>query len=88
MRLYHPSDSDPFPEMGELAREGGPDLLLYLGASLEKALQMVDLVRPRTLLSRYLEPMQMARRLKAEVNGTRSAVLHPLEVFLYRRRGR
>ncbi|MDP6560134.1 MAG: MBL fold metallo-hydrolase [Candidatus Binatia bacterium] len=83
VRLYHPSDSDPFPEMGRLARKGGPDLLLYLGSSLEKALQIVDLVRPQTLLSRYLEPMQTAQRLETETNGTRSAILHPLEIFRY-----
>jgi len=83
VRLYHPSDSDPFPEMESLARRGGPELLLYLGASVEKALQIVDLVGPQTLVSRYLEPMQLARRLEAEANGTRSAVLHPMEIFLH-----
>lgn len=81
VRLYHPSDSDPFPEMGELTGQGGADLLLYLGSSLEKALQIAGLVRPRTLLSRYLEPTQTARRLEAEVNGTRNEVLEPLEIF-------
>ncbi|MBW2270351.1 MAG: MBL fold metallo-hydrolase [Deltaproteobacteria bacterium] len=81
VRLYHPSDSDPFPEMADLARQGEPDLLLYLGSSLEKALQIVGLVRPQTLLSRYLEPTQLERRLEEERTGTRSVVLHPLEIF-------
>lgn len=81
VRLYHPSDSDPFPEMGGLVREGELDLLLYLGASLEKALQIVDLVRPRTLLSRYLDSRRMTRHLETDGNGTRSAVLRPLEIL-------
>lgn len=83
VRIYHPSDSDPFPEMSELAHGAGTDLVLYLGSSLEKALRIARLVQPRVLLSRYLNPAQTARQLEPMAHGTRGATLRPLEIYRY-----
>lgn len=83
IRLYHPSDSDPFPEMELLAAAGGPDLVLYLGGSLGKGLQIAQLVRPRVFLFRYLEPSRVAQGLKEASEETQGEILWPLQAYRY-----
>lgn len=83
IRLYHPSDSDPFPEMEQLAEEGGPDIVLYLGGSLEKGLQIAQLVRPRVFLFRYLDPSRVIPRLEAGFREIRGEILRPLQTYRY-----
>lgn len=83
IRLYHSSDSDPFPEMERLAEEGGTDIALYLGGSLGKGLQIAQLVRPRVFLFRYLEFSRVKQGLKEAAEETHGEVLRPLQVYRY-----
>jgi L-ascorbate metabolism protein UlaG (beta-lactamase superfamily) len=78
VRLYHPSDSDPFTEMGLLAAYPGVDILVYLGDSLRKVIQIATLVKPRTILYRYID----GEALSTET-GVIAKHLDQHEVYLY-----
>ena len=67
IRLYHPSDSDPFPEMALLATHPGVDVLIYLGDSLIKAVQIANLVQPKTIVCRYIDGEALSEKTKALV---------------------
>lgn len=83
IRLYHPSDSDPFPEMERLATEGSPDIVLYLGGALEKGLHIAQLARPRVFLFRYLDPSRVVQRLKEAPGRIQGEILRPLQAYRY-----
>jgi hypothetical protein len=78
IKLYHPSDSDPFPEMGILATNPGVDILIYLGDSLSKATQIVKLVKPKAILCRYIDRHVLADKTGLVVNH-----LYQHKVYLY-----
>lgn len=79
VKLYHPSDSDPFPEMGLLATYPGVDILIYLGDSLSKAVQIADLVQPKTILCRYINGKALSEKTGALVKPLEqhAAYLYP-----------
>lgn len=53
--IYHPSDSDPYEEMIEIAKQYHPDIMLYSGSSIEKAYLISQLVKPGLIISPYCD---------------------------------
>lgn len=84
--VYHPSDSDSFPEMVELEKKYKPNILLYLGTSLGNAAQIARLVRPQTVVSCYTD-MESERKLieamKIRAPETQVKMLKRFEVYQY-----
>lgn len=86
--IYHPSDSQPFAEMAELRDKYRPDILVYSGASVEEAIQMVRLVQPQVTVSFYHDrnwAEMFLRRVNGELPGTQIRLVKRLEVWRYRR---
>ena len=84
--IYHPSDSEPFPEMAELRERFEPDMLLFWGTTFRKAAQMAKLVQPRIVLSYYTDA-ESARRFAGEMERwspeTEAKLLKRFEIFHY-----
>lgn len=78
VKFYHPSDSDPFPEMDLLATYPRVDILIYLGDSLRKAVHIAKLVQPTTILCRYINKEALSVKSGALVKH-----LNQHEVSLY-----
>ena len=84
--LYHPSDSDPFPEMVRLREKYKPELLLYWGTSFKNAAEIVRLICPKIIIS-YDDNSGSPQRLIEEINkealGIKLQTLKQLEVYQY-----
>ena len=84
--VYHPSDSDSFPEMVELEKKYKPNILLYLGTSLENAAQIAKLVKPQTVVSYYTDTeseRKFIEALKREAPETQAKLIKQSEVYQY-----
>lgn len=64
LTLYHPSDGLPSP-WATPAGDGGVDLLLYLGTSLETGARFAELVQPKAVVTYRVEPRAAHSRAKA-----------------------
>jgi len=84
--VYHPSDSDPFPEMAELEKKYKPDILLYLGTSLVNAAQIAKLVKPQVAVSCYTD-MESGRKfieaMRREAPKTQAKMVRRFEIYQY-----
>lgn len=84
--IYHPSDSEPFPEMAELRERYKPDVLLYWGTPFKNAVQIAKLVKPQIVLSYYTD-VESARRFTREMiqeaPDTETKVLKRFEIYQY-----
>ena len=84
--VYHPSDSDPFPEMVELERKYKPNILLYLEVSSENAAQIAKLVKPQVAVS-FDTDMESRRKfieaMKREAPETQAKLIKRFEIYQY-----
>ena len=84
--IYHPSDSDPFPEMAELEKKYKPDVLAYLGVSLGNAAQITKLVKPQAVISCYTDgesQRKFIEVMKKEVPRTQTKLIKRFEIYQY-----
>ena len=84
--IYHPSDSDPFPEMAELEEKHEPNILVYLGTSFRNAAQIAKLVKPKVVLSFYTDKESQRKfieTMKEEVPKTQAKVIKRFEIYQY-----
>jgi L-ascorbate metabolism protein UlaG (beta-lactamase superfamily) len=84
--IYHPSDSDPFPEMAELEEKHKPNILVYLGTSFRNAAQIAKLVKPKVVLSFYTDKESQRKfieTMKEEVPKTQAKVIKRFEIYQY-----
>ena len=84
--IYHPSDSEPFPEMAELKRKYAPDILLYFATSLQGASQIAKLVDPQVVTSYYVGAEWQKRfmeEMEREVPETKIKLIEQLEIYQY-----
>ena len=76
--IYHPNDSRPFHEMSLIRRKYSPDLMIYTGNSLGEIPEIVDMIRPRTIVS-YSDP----RFKDMDIPGVEIKTLNHGEVYSY-----
>ncbi|MBM4433422.1 MAG: hypothetical protein FJ025_05420 [Chloroflexi bacterium] len=76
--IYHPSDSEAFPEMEEIKNRYQPDILLYLGTTKKELVDITELVRPKIVVS-YFAP----RFADLKVPGVQLKMLKPFGTFVY-----
>jgi L-ascorbate metabolism protein UlaG (beta-lactamase superfamily) len=84
--IYHPGDSEAFPEMASFRERYKPDILLYSGTSLENAAQIAKLVKPQVVVSYHTDvesQKRFAALLRRESPGTRAEMIRRLETYLY-----
>ncbi len=84
--IYHPSDSDPFPEMAELEKKYKPDVLAYLGVSLGNAAQITKLVKPQAVVSCYTDgesQRKFIEVMKKEMPRTQAKLIKRFEIYQY-----
>ena len=84
--IYHPSDSDPFPEMADLKRKYKPNILLYLGTGLENAARMAKLVQPQVAVSFYTDiesQRKFIEAMKREAPETQTKIIRRFEIYQY-----
>ena len=86
--IYHPSDSESFPEMVRMRETYEPDILLYSGTSLENAAQIASLIKPQVIVS-YATDVWLEDRLTtlmARVSPMTSVkMIKRFEVYQYRK---
>lgn len=85
--IFHPADSDPFAEMAKLRNDHEPQVMLFTGPSIGKALEIAKLIRPRVLVSCGCDDgweEDFTRQAKDEVPQTEVRFVKPLEVFRFR----
>jgi len=78
--IYHPGDSQPFPEVTELREKYRLDVLLYSGTSVENAIEIAKLIKPPVIVS-YYNDRNWAERFRRQV----SSQVPQTEVRLLRR---
>jgi L-ascorbate metabolism protein UlaG (beta-lactamase superfamily) len=76
--IYHPSDSEAFPEMEEVKNKYKPDILLYLGTTKKGLVDITELVRPKIVVS-YFAP----RFADLKVPGVQLKMVKQFETFIY-----
>lgn len=84
--IYHPSDSEPFPEMTGIGERYKPDILVYFGTSLEKATQIARLVKPQVVVSYYADirsQLEFAERLRIELPEANMKTIKRFEIYQY-----
>ena len=84
--VYHPGDSDPFPEMAEIVSEYRPAIVLYVGTSLGNAARIARLVKPRTIVSYYTDAESQRRLnelIQKEAPGTKARTIKRFEIYQY-----
>ncbi len=84
--IYHPSDSECFPEMARLRETYKPDILLYSGTSLKNAVQIAKLINPRVVVSYYTDAESQKRftaLLRSESPGTEAETIRRFEIFRF-----
>jgi len=82
--VFHPADSDPFADMARLRDEYEPQVMLFTGPSIRKAVEIAGLIRPRVLVSCDCDDdweEDFSRQINDEVPQTEVRFLRPLEVF-------
>jgi len=85
--VFHPADSDPFADMARLRNDHEPQVMLFTGPSIGKALEIAKLIRPRVLVSCGCDDdweEDFTRQAKDEVPQTEVRFVKPLEVFRFR----
>ncbi len=84
--VFHPADSDPFEDMARVRDEYGPQVMLFTGPSMRKAVEIATLIRPRVLVSCGCDDdweEDFSRQVHDEVPQTEVRFLKPLEVFRF-----
>lgn len=84
--IYHPSDSDPFPEMADLERKYKPDILVYLGVSIGNAARIAGLVKPQVAVSCYTDGGSQGKFIEAvgrDVPKTTAKTIKRFEIYRY-----
>jgi L-ascorbate metabolism protein UlaG (beta-lactamase superfamily) len=76
--IYHPSDSEAFPEMKEIKNKYKPDILLYLGTTKKELVEITELVRPKIVVS-YFAP----RFADLKVPGVQLKMVNQFEALVY-----
>jgi len=85
--IFHPADSDPFADMARLRKEHEPQVMLFTGPSMRKALEIARLIQPRMLVSCDCDDDwedEFTLQAKCEVPQTEVKFLRPLEIFRFR----
>ena len=85
--VFHPADSDPFADMVRLRDEHEPQVMLFTGPSMRKAVEIARLIKPRVLVSCDCDDdweEDFSRQVNDEVPQTEVRFLKPLEVFRFR----
>ncbi|MDY7019677.1 MAG: MBL fold metallo-hydrolase [Chloroflexota bacterium] len=86
INVYHPSDSEAFPEMVEIANKFKPDVLLYVGASLVNAAQIANLAHPKVVISFYTDirsEEKFIEVLKRDAPESQTKLIKRFEVYQY-----
>ena len=84
--VYHPGDSDVFPEMAEVATKYKPDILLYVGASVGNAAQIASLIHPKVAVSFYSDEeseRKFAEAIRRETPDTQAKLIKRFEIYQY-----
>jgi L-ascorbate metabolism protein UlaG (beta-lactamase superfamily) len=85
--IFHPGDSDAYPEMKSLGEKYAPDLLLYFGTSLENGGQIARLIQPERVVVYDVEPLFLIQRfrenLAAFLPGTGVETIKRYEIYRY-----
>jgi len=76
--IYHPSDSEAFPEMEEVKSKYEPDILLYLGTTKKDLVDITELVEPKIVVSYFA-----TRFADLKVPGVQLKMVQQLETFVY-----
>ncbi len=76
--IFHPADSQPFPGMKEIGIKYEPDLMLYMGASKEDLMGIIEMVRPKVVVTHFVH-----RFTELKVSGIELQMLKRLETFRY-----
>lgn len=85
--VFHPADSDPFADMARLRNDHEPQVMLFTGPSMGKAVEIAGLIKPRMLVSCGCDAdweEDFSRQVRDEVPQTEVVFLRPLEVFRLR----
>ena len=84
--VYHPGDSDVFPEMAEVATKYKPDILLYVGASVGNAAQIARLIHPKVAVSFYSDgesERKFTEAMRRETPDTQAKLIKRFEIYQY-----
>jgi L-ascorbate metabolism protein UlaG (beta-lactamase superfamily) len=84
--VFHPADSDPFADMARLRDQHRPQVMLFTGPSIRKAVEIAGLIRPRVLVSCDCDDdweEDFSWQVDDEVPQTEVRFLKPLEVFRF-----
>ena len=76
--IYHPGDSDPFPEMETIRKRYQPEIVLYLGTSKKGLAKIAKMVKPNITVT-YLD----ARFADLEIPGTELRMIDHFQIFRY-----
>lgn len=82
--IYHPSDSDPYPEMDQLENIYKPDIMIYSGTSAKIARNIAQLVKPRLIISPYCDSI-WARAFNEEIRSIMAqlVLVKPFEEYVF-----
>ncbi|MDY7033317.1 MAG: MBL fold metallo-hydrolase [Thermodesulfobacteriota bacterium] len=86
IRIFHPSDSRPFPEMARIGKMHKPHILLYSGNSLENAAQIAKLIKPRVVVSYFTDGESQKRfisLIRASTPTTQARMIRQFEIYRY-----
>ena len=84
--VYHPSDSEAFPEMLEVAVKYKPNILLYVGVSPRGAAQIARLVHPKVVVSFYSDAgseKKFIEAIRREAPETKARLIKRFEIYQY-----
>ena len=76
--IYHPGDSNPFPEMATIDSRYQPEILLYLGTSKKNLIEIAEMVKPDIIVT-YHDP----RFTTLELPNTELRQIGQFQVFRY-----
>ena len=76
--VYHPSDSQPFTGMEEIAHKYNPDILLYMATSKRGLRMIAEKLKPKVVVS-YFAP----RFAEVDIPGIELKMLKQFEVYKY-----
>lgn len=76
--IFHPADSQPFPGMKEIGSKYMPDLMLYMGAARDDLAGIIELVRPKVVVTHFIHKFT-----GLETPGVKLQMLKRLETMKY-----
>jgi len=76
--IYHPDDSDSFPEMKTIGKRYQPEIVLYLGTSKKGLAKIAKMVKPNIIVT-YFD----IRFADLEIPGTELRMIDHFQIFRY-----